>query len=106
MIPQPADQAVMREYNEELLGASESTGDTGTEVDYGRPRTVCSTRRWTTVRCECGASAWHWNHGTSPCPWTAEIPRFPTESSQEILSLRPAGKSLLLRSDQMTSGFD
>ncbi|MEV7198255.1 hypothetical protein AB0N81_41700 [Streptomyces sp. NPDC093510] len=27
----------MREYNEELLGAPEATGDGGTEVDYGQP---------------------------------------------------------------------
>ncbi|MEU1891332.1 hypothetical protein [Streptomyces pristinaespiralis] len=60
-------RVIMREYNEELLGAPEATGDTGTEVDYGRPRTACSTRRWTTVRCGWGASAWHWNHCTSPC---------------------------------------
>ncbi|MFK4593849.1 hypothetical protein RKD30_000516 [Streptomyces pristinaespiralis] len=30
-------RVIMREYNEELLGAPEATGDTGTEVDYGRP---------------------------------------------------------------------
>ncbi|MFJ4782914.1 transcriptional regulator [Streptomyces sp. NPDC088794] len=28
---------VMREYNEELLGAPEAKGDLGSEVDYGRP---------------------------------------------------------------------
>jgi len=30
-------RVIMREYNEELLGAPEATGDTGTEVDYDQP---------------------------------------------------------------------
>lgn len=30
-------RTIMREYNEELLGAPEARGDSGTEVDYGQP---------------------------------------------------------------------
>lgn len=30
-------RVIMREYNEELLGAPEATGDSGTEVEYGQP---------------------------------------------------------------------
>ncbi|MGW3124130.1 transcriptional regulator [Streptomyces sp. NPDC001107] len=30
-------RTIMREYNEELLGAPEAKGDSGTEVDYGQP---------------------------------------------------------------------
>ncbi|MFE6176633.1 transcriptional regulator [Streptomyces sp. NPDC056464] len=30
-------RTIMREYNEELLGAPEARGDAGTEVDYGQP---------------------------------------------------------------------